>query len=237
MAKHIQKLHLQDKEALKVDLKAKTYSVLWQYHYKKPQKHWTVRGLTPKEMKTIVKQLTKLLAKHQQWKGSTASRELLTAAWQHCINDCLTQDKNPFNPLTDQEIQFVIGKCIQIAKLDPQTLLNQRPTNHNSTTVDLEPKDVVNVAYQAILGLTGNMWKETDHMLKASKGRNTGYKSLTTRSPTIPHHPDLRRNALTWSHNSEMHHPHKGKQTMWNCAFGHWFLTQTQTSHSHPKTC
>ena len=189
LAKHIQDLHLRDEVALKVDLKAVTYLVLWQHRYKKPQKHWTVRGLTPKEMKTIMKQLTKLLTNHQQWKGATAGRELLTAAWQHCINDCLTQSKNPFNPLSNKEIQFVIGKCIGIAKTDSHTLFNQRSTDRALTTADLEPMDVVNVAYHAILGLTGNVWKEIDHMLEASKGGDTGWSiphNLIPNSPLPP---------------------------------------------------
>jgi hypothetical protein len=172
LAKEARTVHLKEDTALQIDLEAVTYSALWQHCNRKPQKHWTVRGLTPKEMKAILKQLVEHLAKHQQWKGAPASRELFTVAWQHCVNDCLAQDKNPLNPLTNEEIQFVVGKYIRLAKTDPYTLLNQRPTNCNSATVDLEHNDVVNVAYHAILGLMGNAWKETDHLLDVSECRN-----------------------------------------------------------------
>jgi hypothetical protein len=109
------------------------------------------------------------------------------------VNDCLAQDKNPFNKLSDTEIQFVLGKCVRIAKTDPCALLNQRPTNRNSPTVDLEPNDVVNVACQAILGLTGNVWKETNHCLEASKGGGSGVKQAP--NPPLPPRPPARPQA------------------------------------------
>ena len=181
LTKQVQALHMRDELILQVDLTGVTNSALWQHLYKRPQKHWTVRGLIPKEMKNIVKQLTKTLAKHQQWKGLTAVRELLLAPWQHCINDCLAQDKTPFNPLSDKEIQKAMGYCIRIAKTDPHTLLHQKPTNRGSPMVDLDPTDVVNVAYHTIIRLTGNVWNETEHMLEVSKGINV--------ATTKPHNP------------------------------------------------
>jgi hypothetical protein len=55
-----------------------------------------------------------------------------------------------------------------VAKTDPHTF--QKPTNRGSNTVNLDPDDVVNVAYHAINGMTGNVWKETDYLLAESKG-------------------------------------------------------------------
>jgi hypothetical protein len=79
--------------------------------------------------------------------------------------------------LSDKEIQKAMGHCIR----PPHILLHQKPTNCGSPTVDLDPTNVVNVAYHAIIRLTGNVWKETEHMLEVSKGINV--------ATTKPHNP------------------------------------------------
>jgi hypothetical protein len=73
-----------------------------------------------------------------------------------------------------------------MATTDRHTLEHQRPTNRGSPTVDLEPSNIVNVAYHAIIGLTGNVWKETEHLLEAFKGVNAAQIKPPNQPPAPP---------------------------------------------------
>ena len=163
-------MHMKDTPSLKVDLTAPTYSALWQRVYPRPKKHWTVRGLTMKELGKVTNKLVKVVAKHQQWKGPYAGRELSSDTWRHCINDCLAREQDTLQLLGEQKLDQTLGYIVRMAKTDPHTLENQKSTNRGSNTVNLDPDDVVNVAYHAINGMTGNVWKETDYLLAESKG-------------------------------------------------------------------
>ena len=127
--------------------------------------------------------LVKVLAKHQKWKGPCAGKELSSDAWRHCINDCLAREQDTLQLLGEQKLDQTLGFIVRMAKMDPHTLENQKPTNHGSNTVNLDPDDVVKVAYHAINGMTGNVWKETDYLLAESKG-GTAKQSKSPRVDT-----------------------------------------------------
>ena len=173
LAAKVQTMNVKDTPSLQVDLTGHTYSALWQKVYPRPKKHWTVRGLTMREMTTVTKKLVKAVAKHQNWKGPHAGRELSSDSWRHCINDCLAREETTVKVLGEQMLDKMLGYIVRMAKTDPHILENQKPSNRGSNVVNLDPDDVVNVAYHAIIGMTGNVWKETDHLLEESKGGNT----------------------------------------------------------------
>ena len=102
-----------------------------------------------------------------------------------------------------------------MSKTDPHTLENQKPTNRGSNTVNLDPEDVVNVAYHAINGMTGNVWKETDYLLAESKegtakqfksprvdalaisGATTAKHTAAATNPYVPPHRRITKQAQT----------------------------------------
>lgn len=169
LSKQGQAMQVQESKNLQVILTVITYSPLWQVIYAKPRKHWTVRGLTTKDMKKAVNKLLKIVAKHQNWKGPHGGRELDSRAWQHCINECLAREDHVLQLFGEAKLDQALGLIVRMAKTDPHTLENQKPTKRRSNTVDLDPQDVVHMAYHAIVGLMGNVWKETEHMLEQSQ--------------------------------------------------------------------
>ena len=216
-----QTMHVKDTPNLQVDLTSHTYSALWQRVYPRPKKHWNVRGLTMQEMIKVTNKLVKVVAKHQRWKGPYAGRELSSDTWRHCINDCLAREEDTVQVLGEQKLDQTLGYIVRMAKTDPHVLENQKPTNRGSNTVNLDPDDVVNVAYHAINGMTGNVWKETDHLLEESKGgmatqSNSSRVNASANSRATAAQPKNNANAPhTFHPTEEPPHKPKSKQDMW----------------------